>query len=174
MSSPFLAEIRMFGFNFAPVGWAFCNGAILPISQYAALFSLLGTNFGGNGTSNFGLPNLQGNVAIDFGQGAGLSQYFIGQTGGTPTVTLLQQNLPIHNHTVAVEFTGLGTDSNVPGPTMLLAKSTPDTYGTMPGTVTMSAGTLSPQFGGQAHNNMMPYLAVNFCIAMQGIFPARN
>ena len=180
MSDQYVAEIRIFPFNFAPIGWQICAGQILPISQYSALFSLLGTNFGGNGTSNFGLPNLQGNVPVDQGQGSGLSPYAVGQSGGNPTVTVLDAQNPIHNHLVNAST----TNGNTPDPSnAVYAKGSFGSRGsegainlyttTTPG-VTLKPTALNQVGSNQPHNNMMPYLVLNFCIALQGIFPPRG
>jgi len=180
MSEPFLGEIRMVGFNFEPVGWALCNGQLLSISQYSALFALLGTNFGGNGTTNFALPNLQSRVPVHQGQGPGLSSYVMGQTGGTETVALTQAEMPAHNHTVGV--------SNLPGsvtdPTnnMLAqcntgtsrAPNLVPTYVPPPATGTLAPTAVSMAGGNIPHENLQPYLTVNFIIALVGIFPSRN
>jgi microcystin-dependent protein len=170
MSDQFVAEIRVVPFNFQPKGWAFCNGQLLPISQNTALFSLLGTNFGGDGKSNFGLPNLQGNVAMNFGQGPGLSLYDLGEEGGSETVSLLQSEMPSHRH-------GFQAGSS-------LAQSTPSGFALGQGTPIYKTGnvTTTPMNqnmpgvagGSQPHNNMMPYLTLNFIIALQGIFPPRT
>ena len=175
MSSPFLGEIRQFGFNFAPRGWAMCNGQLLAISANTALFSLLGTFYGGNGTTTFGLPNLQGRVPIHFGQGAGLSSYVLGQAAGVENVTLLAVQMPQHNHSVLTVNSG-GNQAN-PSTNYLAVESTGTSlnYSSGPSDGT----TLNPQAvttagGNQPHANIQPYLAVNFCIAEQGIFPSRN
>jgi microcystin-dependent protein len=175
MAEPFVAEIRIFGFNFNPRGWAFCNGATIPISQNTALFTLLGTQYGGNGTTTFQLPNLAGRAAMFWGQGPGLSNRVIGETGGTQTVTLLLNQMPSHSHTINAKATG-GQPSptgNVWG-TSNAAKVAANFYAPVGGaTVAMNATTLTPQGGNQPHENMMPYLGINFCIALQGIFPQR-
>jgi microcystin-dependent protein len=175
MSEQYLGEIRMFGFQFAPEGWAMCNGQTLAISQNTALFSLLGTTYGGNGTTTFQLPNLQSRVPIHQGQGTGLSPYVMGQIQGAENVALSIQQIPSHNHSLncntgggnaaspqsnfpAVESTGTSLDYN-----------TAATSG-----ATMNPTALSLVGGGQPHTNIQPYLCVNFCIAMQGIFPSRN
>jgi microcystin-dependent protein len=176
MANPFIAEIRMFGCNFAPVGWLQCNGQILPISQYTALFSLLGTTYGGNGTSTFGIPNLQGRAAVNMGQGPGLSNYFEGQIGGSSSVSLLASQLPAHTHS-AIGDNGPGTSSNPVSSAWATPSIDRDIYfydGGAGALVTMNAGALSNSGGGQPHNNLMPFLVVNFCIAIQGIFPSRN
>ena len=176
MADPFVAEIRIFPFNFAPKGWAFCDGQILPISQNTALFSLLGTVYGGDGKSTFALPDLQGSVPLHPGQGPGLSLYDLGQTGGTETVTLLQSEMPVHAHTVGMANNGNGdsgspvnnTWAGVPsGRGFLLA------YHSGPPTAKMLATLIQPAGGDQPHTNMQPYLTLNFCIALQGVFPAR-
>jgi microcystin-dependent protein len=180
MSNPFLAEIRIFTGNFAPKGWALCDGQILPISQNTALFSLLGTTYGGNGTSNFALPNLQGSVPIQAGQGPGLSLYDLGETGGTQTVTLLTSELPAHNHPL-VATTSAGTQTTATG--SQLAKGlggskqqshVSNIYSTNSATTSLAPAMLAVAGGGQPHNNLMPLLGLNFIIALQGIFPARS
>jgi microcystin-dependent protein len=174
MSSPFVAEIRIFGFNFPPVGWAFCSGQIMPISQNTALFSLLGTNYGGNGTSNFALPNLQASVPLGMGQGPGLTQYFIGETGGEVTVTLLQTEIPQHTHTVACETVG-GVDTPVANVWGSGGRGKPPAYSTtQTPTANMNPLALGLAGGNAAHNNLSPYLGLTFCIALQGVFPARS
>jgi microcystin-dependent protein len=175
MADPFVAEIRIFPFNFAPKGWAFCGGQILPLSQNTALFSLLGTTYGGDGKSNFALPNLQGRAPMHPGQGPGLSLHDLGETGGTDTVTLLQSEMPMHNHTMR------GTVENGTQGT-LTANITLATSigGTVFQTVTnanlmpMSPNALAPAGGDQPHNNLQPYLTCNFCIALQGVYPPRT
>jgi len=180
MSNPFVAEIRIFPFNFAPKGWAFCNGQLLPLSQNTALFSLLGTTYGGDGKSNFALPNLQGNVPMFFGQGPGLSLYDEGETGGSDTVTLLPTELPLHQHSAAAT-TAAGTTSDPNG--NLFSDGDWSFQGSSGKlqyyTVTAPAATMNAQavgFSGSSfpHNNMMPYLTLNFCIALQGVFPPRG
>ena len=170
MSDPFVAEIRMFGFNFAPTGWAQCNGQLMPISQNTALFALLGTYYGGDGKSTFALPNLQGGVPVHSGQGQGLSEYFLGQQGGAEFVTLLESEMPVHSHTYGVtEEVGASNNpgNNAPGAGSAI-------YATPANMGQMAPQTLSPAGGSLPHNNMMPYLVVNFCIAMQGVFPPRQ
>jgi microcystin-dependent protein len=176
MSSPFVAEIRMWACNFAPTGWAFCNGQLLPISQNTALFSLLGTMYGGDGKSTFALPDLQGSAPLGQGQGAGLSAYFIGQQSGSEFVTLLQSEMPLHTHTLQSQNVD-PAEVSAPGPTVVLGKSNngdayaPRSSGNI---VTMNLQATSVAGGSLPHNNMMPYLVVNFCIAMQGVFPPRG
>jgi microcystin-dependent protein len=174
MASPFLAEIKMFAGNFAPRGYAFCNGQILSIAQNTALFSLLGTTYGGNGQTTFALPNLQGRVPIHPGQGAGLSQYDLGQMGGVETVTLSQNEIPAHTHSLRVNGAA-GTDG-VPATNQVLAASTArdKLYSSSAPTTTLSPQAIATVGGSQPHTNVQPYLAVNFIIALQGIFPSRN
>jgi microcystin-dependent protein len=174
MADQFVAEIRILPFNFAPQGWAWCDGQLLPLSQNTALFSLLGTTYGGNGQSNFGLPNLQGRAPMHPGQGPGLSLHDLGETGGSETVTLLESEIPGHSHTMRAS-----TDAaNVQTPTSLvsLTRSSGGTaYSpTTTGLVAMSGQALAPAGGDEPHNNMQPYLTFYFAIALQGIFPPRG
>jgi microcystin-dependent protein len=172
MSSPFLAEIRMFGFNFAPVGWALCDGQLLPISQNTALFSCIGTFYGGNGTSNFALPNFQNCSPMGSGQGPGLTDRTVGEMGGEQTVTLLIGEIPAHSHSPAIGTGNLqaSPSGNVFGSQRGMNQyAPPDTHD-----VQMNATVIHTAGGSQPHNNMPPYLTVNFCIALQGIFPSRN
>ena len=170
---PFVAEIRMFGFNFAPKGWAFCNGQLLPISQNTALFSLLGTTYGGDGKSNFALPDIQGRVVVDPGQGQGLSQYFEGEVGGSETVTLLANEIPSHTHQMQADVLDLG-DTNVLSQNASLALSASGTLYQSASNATLNAQALAPQGGNLPHNNLQPYLTLNFCLALQGVFPPRG
>ncbi len=171
MSDPFVAEIRLFGFNFAPRGWAQCNGQLLPIAQNAALFSLLGTTYGGNGQSTFALPNLEGSVPIGAGQGPGLSLYDLGQTGGAATITLLESEIPFHTHAVNAATTPLGAVA-APSPTVGYSRpASGNAYGAAGTQTTMAPATLTPAGGGLPHNNLQPYCVLNYCIALQGIFP---
>jgi microcystin-dependent protein len=174
MADPFVAEIRIFPFNFAPKGWAFCNGQLLPISQNTALFSLLGTTYGGDGKSTFALPNLEGSAPIHAGQGPGLSLYDLGQSDGTETVTLLQSEIPAHNHSMNAS-TQDGTD-NHPQQNLLAQGIGIGQYidqGTGP-FVNLNPNVLPSTGGSLPHNNMMPYLTLNFNIALQGVFPPRT
>jgi microcystin-dependent protein len=174
MASPFLAEIKMFGGNFAPRGYAFCNGQILSISQNTALFSLLGTTYGGDGITNFALPNLQGRVPIHWGSGAGLSTYVIGEQGGVENVTLIQSQLPSHNHSLTAS-SGAGTGAAPAATEVLAASTTRDKlYSTSAPNTTLSAQAIGTTGGNLPHTNLQPYLAVSFIIALQGIFPSRN
>jgi microcystin-dependent protein len=180
MADPFVAEIRMFGFNFAPTGWAFCNGQLLPIRQNTALFALLGTTYGGDGKSNFALPNLQDSAPMQAGQAQGLSQRWLGEQGGSETVTLLQSEMPVHTHSMMARgAVGATTDPEGASPANMswvsgAAFGQVRGYSTaVPADTPMSA-TLAVAGGDQPHNNMQPYLALNFCIALQGIFPPRD
>jgi microcystin-dependent protein len=175
MSDQFVAEIRIFGFNFAPTGWALCNGQILPISQNTALFSLLGTTYGGNGQSTFALPDMQDNAPMHPGQGPGLSLHDLGEQGGEPFVTLLESEIPVHNHVVQA-YTGDPADSRIPNPNESLGAPAPGLLynPTTSGLKTMAPQAFTPAGGSLPHNNMMPYLTLNFCIALQGIFPPRT
>jgi microcystin-dependent protein len=173
MADPFVAEIRIFPFNFAPKGWAWCNGQILPISQNTALFSLLGTTFGGDGKSTFALPNLQGSAPMHPGQGSGLSLHDLGETGGSPTVTLLESEIPAHSHALRDHDLDLG-ELNAPAPNRSLAQSANATiYTGANNLVSMSPQALTPAGADQPHNNMQPYLTFYFNIALQGVFPPR-
>jgi microcystin-dependent protein len=179
--NPFLGQIGLFACNFAPQGWALAQGQLLSISQNTALFALLGTYFGGNGTSNFQLPDLRGRAPIAFGQGPGLSQYDIGQVGGDETVSIDSARYPVHSHAL---FAAASTATeNTPGGLIEAQGQTGGRGGAVNLALYSSAGTattLAPAAltpapgGGQPHTNMQPYLALNFCIALQGIFPARS
>ena len=171
MSSPFLGEIRMFGCNFAPRGWMFCNGQLLPIQQYTAVFSLLGTYYGGNGTTNFALPNLQGRAPMAYGDGPGLTPRVIGESAGSENVTLLITEMPSHTHSMGAQGTRADR-ANANGAS--LAQSAAPVYATANPNTTLSPLSISLNGGNQAHNNMQPFLAVNFCIAVNGIFPSRS
>jgi microcystin-dependent protein len=173
VADPFVAEIRIFPFNFAPKGWAWCNGQLLPISQNTALFSLLGTYYGGDGKSTFALPNLEGSAPMHQGQGQGLSEHFLGEQGGTETVTLLEGEMPIHTHFMQA-VTQDNADVNQITPTASFAPATGGTpyQDTANGQLAPQALTLSG--GGGPHNNMQAYLTYNFNIALQGVFPPRG
>jgi microcystin-dependent protein len=173
MSDPFVAEIRMFPGNFAPKGWAFCNGQLLPISQNTTLFSLLGTTYGGNGTSNFALPDLQGRAPMHPGQGPGLSLRDLGEEGGQETVTLAVQEIPLHNHTANASTNPTNTQSPAGAVWSKEIGAGFLDYGGLTGNNQMSPAALAPTGGGQPHQNMQPYLTVNFIIALQGVFPPR-
>jgi microcystin-dependent protein len=175
MSSPFVAEIRIFGFQFAPRGWAFCNGQILPISQNTALFSLLGTTYGGNGQSTFALPNMQDSAPMHPGQGPGLSLHDLGEQGGEPFVTLLESEMPAHSHAL-MATTQAGNQATPVGNSLAKTAGTFKPYLAPAGAplVQMAFQALPPAGGSLPHNNMMPYLTLNFCIALQGVFPPRT
>jgi len=172
MADPFVAEIRIFPFNFAPTGWAMCNGQLLPISQNTALFSLVGTFYGGDGKSTFGLPNLQGMVALGQGQGPALSQYFVGESGGVENVNLLQAQLPAHTH--AAKCTSVPGNTQQPSGHVWAKDLTGKVdYNSAPDGSAMNATALGGAGGDVPHSNLQPYLVLNYCIAMQGIFPSR-
>jgi microcystin-dependent protein len=170
VSSPFVAEIRIFGFNFPPTGWAFCNGQLMPISQNTALFSLLGTFYGGDGKSTFALPNLQGSVPMHPGQAQGFSQHFLGEQSGSETVTLLISEIPLHTH-IHSESTRSSDNLNPGGLSLGTGNSI---YAAPASQVQMAPQALAPAGSSFPHNNMMPYLTLNYCIALQGIFPPRS
>jgi microcystin-dependent protein len=177
MSDQFLAEIRVVGFNFPPTGWAECAGQLLPISQNTALFALLGTVYGGDGKTTFALPDMQGNAPMQPGQGQGLSLRDLGEIGGSQTVTLLNSEIPVHTHTM--QASGFPASTNIPLNSPSIARSaggnaydapSPTPLGTA---VQMAPETLTPAGGSLPHNNLMPYLTLNYVIALQGIFPQR-
>lgn len=176
MSDPFVAEIRLFTGNFAPTGWAFCNGQLMPISSNTALYALLGTTYGGDGISTFALPNLQGRVPIQAGQGPGLSARNLGEAGGETVVTLTDSQLPRHDHAIGANWAdGLGTTAAPAGnflATPLAGGTVVKAYSPVSNT-TMAVANNSNDATIQPHNNIQPYLAVNFIIALQGIFPSR-
>jgi microcystin-dependent protein len=171
---PFVAEIRIFAFNFAPRGWAFCDGQILPLSQNTALFSLLGTTYGGDGRSTFALPNMQGNVPMHPGNGAGLSPRDLGETGGSETVTLLANEVPIHSHGVVSVPGNLPANTNIPTGNAFGRATQGNPYAPAANTTPLSNQTIDIVGNNLPHNNMQPYLTLNFCIAMQGVFPPRT
>jgi microcystin-dependent protein len=166
MAEPFLSEIRLFSFNYAPQGWALCNGQFLPINQNQALFSLLGTTYGGNGQTTFALPNLRGRVPIHFGDG-----HTLGEAAGSTSVTVNTQQMPAHLHGLQASANSQGTSSD---PTNAFLAPVNGGYGPAGSLTTLEPSSVSSVGGNQPHNNMMPYLTLNFCIALQGIFPSRN
>ena len=169
MSDQFVAEIRIFPFNFPPTGWAFCNGQLMPISQNTALFALLGTVYGGDGKSTFALPNMLDNAPMQPGQGQGLSLRDLGEMSGVESITLLQTEMPVHTHTYGA--TEEAANENNPGGNAPAAGV--GMYAQPANLGPMAFQTLSLAGGGLPHNNMQPYLTLNFCIALQGIFPQR-
>lgn len=171
MADPFVAEIRIVPFNFAPKGWAFCDGQLLPLSQNTALFSLLGTTYGGNGKSNFALPDMQGRAPMHPGQGPGLSLHDLGETSGSETVTLLQSEIPAHSH----QAFGSGVDASTTSPAG--ASWAGSEFGDSlrrPASGTFGDSALAVAGGDQPHNNLQPYLTMNFIIALQGVYPPRT
>jgi microcystin-dependent protein len=170
MSAPFVGEIRILGCNFAPRGWAFCAGQLMAISQNPALFALLGIYYGGNGTTNFALPDLRGRAPMFFGQGPGLTPRSIGEQGGSEAVGLVVSEMPSHTHVVSAA-TSHADRANASG--AVLASGSEPVYGPGPATVAMAGSATTPEGGSQPHNNMQPFVALNFCIALQGIFPPR-
>ena len=176
MSQPFLAEIKMFAGNFAPVRYAFCNGQILSIQSNTALFSLIGTFYGGNGTSNFGLPNMQGRAPMHQGQGPGLQLYVIGEQAGTTGVSLTIPTMPSHVHQISGAVIANTSPTNIPTATAAFTNTSPNQlYAvTTNNLITMAGQSISLTGGSLPHNNVQPFLAVTFIIALQGIFPTRN
>lgn len=172
MADPFVAEIRIFPFNFAPKGWALCDGQLLPISQNTALFSLLGTTYGGDGKSTFALPDLQGRAPMHPGQGPGLSLHDLGETGGTDTVSLLESETPQHSHALKA-LNSLG-DTPAPSGNSLARYAGAYQQDSTNSLVAMAPEALAPAGGDQPHNNLMPYLTMYFCIALQGVYPPRT
>jgi microcystin-dependent protein len=174
VADPFVAEIRIFPFNFAPKGWAWCDGQLMPLSQNTALFSLVGTIYGGDGKSTFALPDLQGSAPMHPGQGPGLSQHDLGESGGSETVTLLQSEIPAHSHAISASA-GDGVQTS-PNQQKLAQGVGINAYAPAAGAplIQLNPSALTPDGGDQPHNNMMPYLTYYFCIAMQGVFPPRN
>jgi microcystin-dependent protein len=173
---PFVAEIRIFPFNFAPKGWAFCDGQLMPISQNTALFSLLGTTYGGDGKSTFALPDLQDNAPMHPGQGQGLSLRDLGETGGTEFVTLLQSEMPLHTHTLKAD-TADPADVQAPSAAVVFGRSAGGNAYISPapgGLTPMAFQGLSITGGDLPHNNLQPYLTLSFCLALQGVFPPRT
>ena len=177
MANPYVGEIRIFAGNFAPMGWALCDGSLLQIASNTALFSILGTTYGGNGVQTFALPDLRGRVAVGFGQGPGLSPYQQGQAGGTETATLTAAQMPPHSHTVGATETASTNDPKgaVPAKTEgATVGSAPKVYGAASDKTAMNAGMIGTAGSGQPFGIMQPYLVINYIIALQGIFPSRN
>jgi microcystin-dependent protein len=171
---PFVAEIRIFPFNFSPKGWAFCDGQILPLSQNTALFSLLGTTYGGDGKSNFALPNMQGNAPMHPGQGPGLSLHDLGETGGSDTVSLLESEIPSHSHALMCNAAPADTGDPAGNSFGRIVGASPYLPPAGAPLINMADVALAPAGGDQPHNNLQPYLTLNFCIALQGVYPPRT
>ena len=171
MADPFVAEIRIFPFNFAPKGWAWCDGQLMPISQNTALFALLGTTYGGDGKSTFALPNLQGSAPMHPDEDSGRSQHYLGESGGSAAVTLLESEMPAHVHTLMSNPSAANRTNPVGNSPARVAGATP--YAPSSSSVAMSSVALAPAGGDQPHNNMQPYLTCYFNIALQGVFPPR-
>jgi len=183
MTAPFIGEVKAFGFNFAPRNYMLASGQLLPIAQYTALFSILGTTYGGNGTTNFALPNLNGCVAMGNGTGPGLTPRVLGEVAGTETITLLSTEMPSHSHTPYARVQpGTANSHNAPQANDYLtrfntsANAIGKMYNTPPleNATTLATSMIGFVGGGQAHNNIQPILVINYCIAVQGIFPSRN
>ncbi|MGE0419017.1 MAG: phage tail protein [Acetobacteraceae bacterium] len=175
MAEPFVGQIIPVGFNFVPVGWLACNGQLVPISQYETLFMLIGTTYGGDGQTTFGLPDLRGRVPLGQGQGPGRSNYVIGQMAGTESVTLQSQQVGAHNHSVRASAQP-GT-TNVPGPTQALAvnsQTAANLYASPPATVTLAPGAIAPAGSSMPHQNLQPFQVINYIIAYNGIFPQQG
>jgi microcystin-dependent protein len=174
MANPFVAEIRLFAGNFPPIGWAFCNGQLMSIPQNTALFSLLGTNFGGDGRSTFGLPNLQANAPMHWGNGVGLTPRDIGEVGGTPSVTLLSNQIPAHTHNFQCGSGSKGDNNAVTNNVAADEKTgTIQSYAAAADSTVMSPLMIGPTPPSQPHENRQPFLCLNFIIALQGVFPTR-
>ena len=173
MSDPFIGEIKMFGGNFAPRGYALCNGQIMPIAQNTALYSILGVNYGGDGRTNFALPNMQSRVPMHWGNGAGLSSRILGENGGEASVTLLSSQMPLHNHSLGCNEDGDGVASPQANTFTGGERGGEDAYASQSGSVSLAPQTVGNTGGGQPHNNTQPYLGLTFIIALQGIFPQR-
>lgn len=171
MASPYIGEIRLFAGNFAPAGWMFCDGTTLPISENETLFNLIGTTYGGDGQNTFNLPDLRGRVPFHFGQGSGLSSYALAESGGVETVTLTTQQIPVHNHIPNGSNAGAG-DS--PTNSYWANTATGKPFGAPPTTVTMNAQTIAATGGSQPHDNMHPFLCVNYIISLFGVFPSQT
>jgi microcystin-dependent protein len=170
MGQPFVGEIRMVGFNFAPAGWAFCNGALIPISENDTLFNLIGTTYGGDGQNTFALPNLQSRIPVHAGQSPGTSNRVLGEMAGTETVTLATNQIPAHNHP-AQATTGSGNQATPQNG--IWAASAQGAYSTSAPSLAMKANLMSSSGGSQPHDNMMPFLTINFIISLYGIYPSQ-
>lgn len=171
MSTPYIGEVRLVGFNFAPADWYTCNGQLLAISAYSTLFNLIGTTFGGDGQATFGLPNLQSRISVHQGSGSFGTSYVIGEVGGVETVSVTQNQIPAHTHMAAV---AANATSNTTAPAGNLPGSGVEAYGTTAPTEAMAAGMISPAGGNQPHSNMQPYLALNWIISLYGVYPSQS
>ncbi|HUC12092.1 MAG TPA: tail fiber protein [Stellaceae bacterium] len=182
MADTYISMIEAFGFSFAPRGWAICAGQTLPINQYQALFALLGTTFGGDGQRTFNLPDLRGRLALAFGQGTGLSNYSLGAAGGQETHTLTTNEVPGHNHSLNARNNGQANGTNIPGGAVSMGSGyaieannpVENIYSSDAPTIAMGSASVGSAGGNQPHENRMPFLTINYCIALQGIFPSRN
>jgi microcystin-dependent protein len=172
MSDPYIGEIRMFAGNYAPQDWAFCDGQLLPISQYDTLFALIGTTYGGDGQTTFALPDLRGRLPIHLGSGPGLSPRQLGEPGGAETVVLTSPQLPVHSHVLYASTSPAGSSS--PAGNVTATVSGANIYGAGAPTVAMNAQSVAPSGGSAPHDNVMPYLCLSFIIALYGIFPSQN
>ena len=171
MAQPYVGEIRMFAGNFAPAGWMFCEGQLLPISEYETLFNLIGTTYGGDGQSTFALPDLRGRVPLHMGQGPGLSNYIIGQNGGTEAVTLTTLQLPQHSHAAMAQSQTGGQTSPAGG---VWAASTLSQYSTNAADANMNPASIQPNGGNQPHDNMLPFQCISFVISLSGVYPPQS
>lgn len=171
MGQPYVGEIRMFGGNFAPVGWAFCDGQLLPISENDTLFNLIGTTYGGDGQSTFALPDLRGRIPVHQGQLAGGTSYMLGEMGGVENVTLTTQQIPSHTHSPNAQ-TGAGNQSSPQGGVWAFSNLTQ--FNNIPPNVNMAAQAIQPAGGSQPHENMMPFTAVSFIISLYGLYPTQS
>jgi microcystin-dependent protein len=174
MANPFVGEIRLFAGNFPPLGWAFCDGSIVSITENETLFQLIGTTYGGDGQNTFALPDLRGRVPVHQGQGPGLTPRVIGQLGGADNVTLTPSQLPAHNHVLHATVTAASSGNGVAGSLTGTVATGTQLYGSTPGGGAMAASALTPSGGNQPHNNLAPFLSVNFIIALFGIFPSQG
>lgn len=177
MAQPFLGEIRMFGGNFAPVGWAFCNGQLMAIAQNTALFAILGTTYGGDGQTTFALPDLRARMPVHVGQGNGLSPYLLGETIGETSHTLTLSEMPTHGHALNADASAPASANTAAGNALGKAASgttTPPVYAAPTAFVAMASGAVGPSGGSQPHENRQPYLGLSFIIALEGVFPSRN
>lgn len=172
MGEPFVGEIRMFGGNFAPAGWAFCQGQLMAISENDTLFTLIGTTYGGDGQETFGMPDLQGRIPLHSGTGSDGITYTLGEKGGVETVTLTVQQIPVHTHPL-IASTNLANDAN-PLNNVLAEASSADPYATFPPTIAMAPQSVTPVGGSQPHENIQPYLCISFIISLFGVFPSPN